>query len=150
MALNLLETRPIFYIDLEAKTPQVYEFLNSADLQACLDEDNLNHWRDLNSYDFKVFDNEAKAEAWLAEYKAASKKLMPLSKRPKDVPCMLLKRRYMIQTLMREKMQTYRHYRKPWDKGQLFCFQDQSYGLIVRLLSIKETSDGFRYDFELP
>jgi hypothetical protein len=121
------------------------------DLQACLDEDNLTHWKQLNSYDFKVFDDEAEAEAWLKEYISVLRGLSNAKIcKSRDLPAILYKRRYIAQTLMREKMQTFRHYAKPWKPGQCFNLHDQTYFLTVQLKRITETDQGFRYDFDLP
>jgi len=106
---------------------------------------------ELSDYDFKVFDTERKAKVWLGKYKKILNGL-DNSKICKDrnLPNLLYKRRYIVQTLMNEKLQTIRHYKKDWQKGQLFNLYDQSYFLTVRLKKIKQISDElFQYDFEL-
>lgn len=141
----------VYFIDLKAKHLEVCEFYDEADLEACLAYENVKSWRELDTYDFKVFDSELKADAWLEKYtktlKGLSNSKICLSRK---LPAMLYKRRYMIQSIMGEKLQTYRDYLKPWTHGQLFNLHDQVYFLTVRLLSINETDEGYCYRFKLP
>ena len=104
----------------------------------------------LGDHDRKIFNTSDEAIEYLDNYLYAwemlpSKKLKSNPKLPK----ILYKRRYMIQTMNGEKMQTYRHYDKGWKSGQLFQLHDQTNFLTVRLTSLEEVSSGrFCYKFK--
>jgi len=134
---------PMFYINLERK-PEVYEY-HPEDYA----EDLKEYGEKLDSYDWRVFDSEEKAGMWLQEYNAVLRGLDNARIcNSRSLPAMLYKRRYMVQTIMGLKNQTYRHYLKPWKPGQLFNLHDQTYFLTVKLLRIEKTPQGFRYDFQ--
>ena len=105
----------------------------------------------LVDYDFKVFRTEKEANLWLAKY---LKILRSLDNKQicksRELPAMLYKRRYMVQTLMGEKLQTYRSYSKPWKPGQYFNLHDQVFFLTVKLTSMKKISENsYLYKFKL-
>lgn len=133
-----------YCIDLDTSRPQILE----------LSKEELAY--DIEFYgglkrippDRRVFKTEDEAKIFLEDYSATMRRLKRL---PADngYPCMLYKRRYLTLSAMGLKLYTERDYLKPWKKGQLFNFHDQTYYLTVRLKKISKLKDGgFRYDFE--
>lgn len=107
---------------------------------------------ELTDYDRVVFDDENKADQFLSTYKQIYSSLNSLKLcTDKSLPNMLYKRRYLVQTLMGFKMQTYRSYKKDWKSGQLINLYDQTYFLTVRLtgLSFCHKKSAFKYEFVL-
>jgi hypothetical protein len=147
---NMRHQLEFFCIDLDSKCPEVLEYSG----QALLDD--LEHFGvqdalELDNYDRRVFRTPEEADAYLELYNRTLKSLNNTHIcKAKGIPAMLYKRRYIVQTLLGEKLQTYRHYKKPWTPGTLFNLHDQTFFLTVRLKSIEETPDGFKYSFELP
>jgi hypothetical protein len=140
-----------YYIDLTKSRPHVGKFTPQR-LANTLDSFGLKSVKELvGHYDRPVFETREEAELFLKFY---LKKLDGLENKKicksRELPCMLYKRRYMIQTLLGLKNQTYRDYEKPWKPGQLFNLHDQVFFLTVRLLSLTETDEGFKYSFDLP
>lgn len=121
-------------------------------LEQDLKRENLTNALDLTDYDRIVFDDEKKAEQFLSTYKETFLSLdnSKMCKR-RDIPTMLYKRRYLVQSLMGFKMQTYRNYKKKWKIGQLFNLYDQTYFLTVKLtdLFFCEKKRLYCYKFEL-
>ncbi|AFC22553.1 hypothetical protein phi1422_0033 [Bdellovibrio phage phi1422] len=141
----------VFYcIDLDSRRPEVLEYSGKA-----LNDDmaffKAKTVKDLDNFDRRVFACDDEADKFLENYSQVMNSL-DNKKICKDrtLPAMLYKRRYIVQTLMGEKFQTYRSYRKDWRPGQLFNLHDQTFFLTVRLKSITETEHGFCYKFELP
>lgn len=140
-----------FYIKLDTPNPSVKLYLPE-DIRADMRAEKVNLPLKLDDYDFKVFRTERAAKSWLKKYlrilKSLSNKRICKSR---DLPAMLYKRRYMVQTLMGEKMQTYRHYSKEWRPGQRFNLHDQVFFLTVQLTSVKKIGRGsYCYRFQLP
>lgn len=137
-----------YCIPISTGEPKIYLY-SSENIQDDLKENGLKKFSQLDDYDFKVFDTEKKARAWLKRYlkilRALSNKKICKSR---DLPAILYKRRYMVQTLMGEKSQTYRSYKKDWKPGQLFNLHDQVFFLTVRLKRIVKTTDGYKYEFD--
>lgn len=106
----------------------------------------------LTDYDRVVFDSESKADAFLSEYRRIYNSLNN-EKICKDrsLPAMLYKRRFIVQSLMGFKNQTYRTYKKDWNVGQLFNLHDQTYFLTVQLTNLKycEKKGAYKYEFVL-
>ena len=142
--------KDMFIIDLNKKDPKVDDYLID-DIQFDLDHFGYKEPMQLDSYDFKIFVTQKKAEEWLKIYK---KILTGLDNkdicRSRDLPAILLKRRYMVQALMGEKLQTYRKYSKDWKPGQLFNFHDQTFFLTVKLITLeKDGKNGYCYKYKL-
>lgn len=113
---------------------------------------NVKDAQELDTYDRRIFKTESQAETYLTKY-AKTLKSLDNDKicHSRDLPAMLYKRRYMIQTILGEKNKTVRSYCKNWKAGQLFNLHDQTFFLTVRLKRIFQLSDGdYQYDFELP
>ncbi len=142
-----------FCIDLDRKNPEVMIYPAEA-IQEDLDYFGGRDPLKLGDYDRKVFRTEKEACAWLRRYLKVLKSLNNKHIcKSRKLPAMLLKRRYLVQTIMGEKVQTYRKYRRDWPPGQFFNFHDETFFLTVRLkkISTKKDADGqYRYDFELP
>lgn len=143
--------KDLYCIVLETKEPKVTPYLKE-DVKADLKYFGLKNPKQLDDYDFKVFRTENEANAWLKKYlqilRSLSNKRICKSR---DLPAILYKRRYMVQTLMGEKMQTYRHYSKDWKRGQLFNLHDQVFFLTVRLTSLKKVGRAsYCYKFQIP
>jgi hypothetical protein len=142
----------MFYIvNLESKTPEVLEYTPK------IMNDDLHHFKlkdpmELNDYDWRVFKSEREADRFLKKYMATlnsldNKKIC----KSRDLPAMLYKRRYIVQTLMKEKLQTIRSYKKKWKAGDLFNLHDQSFFCTVELVSLTELGDNlYEYKFKLP
>lgn len=142
-----------FCIDLDKAAPEVMEF-SGVELENDLRAINSRNPMDLQDFDRRIFINDLEADAWLDEYLSLKDKLKNKTFRDSlkkgDYPCMLYKRRYLVLTLMGEKLYTIRHYKKNWQRGQLFNLYDQTIFLTVRLKSIKQLEGNeYRYDFEL-
>lgn len=140
-----------FYcIDLDSSRPEVLDF-SGDELQKDLDFFNVQNALELSDYDRKVFKTEAEADTYLSRYFFAKNSLdnNEICKSRK-LPAMLYKRRYIVQTLLGEKLQTFRHYKKNWKPGQLFNLHDQTYFLTVELISITKVRDNYCYKFKLP
>lgn len=140
-----------FYIKLDTSKPKI-RIYPAESIKLDMKSEGARSPLALNDYDFKVFRTEAEANRWLSKY---IKILRGLTNRKicksRDLPAMLYKRRYMVQTLMREKMQTYRSYLKiDWKPGQFINLHDQVFFLTVRLTSIKKVGrSSYRYKFDL-
>jgi len=140
-----------YVIDFDKRIPEILIY-DASTIKEDLIYFKAKNISELDSPDWKIFKTEREAENFLARYNAIK---LDNSKHciSRDLPCMLLKRKYMIQTLMNEKMTTCREYRKNWNAGQLFNFHDQVYFVTCRLISIKEKLDDegvyYEYSFEL-
>lgn len=139
-----------YYIKLNTPRP-VVRFYPVESIKADMKSEGVRSPLALDDYDFKVFRTEKEAKKWLEKY---VKILRSLSNKrickSRDFPAMLYKRRYMVQTLMGEKMQTYRDYPKPWKPGQYFNLHDQVFFLTVKLTSLKRLSrNSYCYRFKL-
>lgn len=146
-----------YLIFLDKKNPQIYNY-EPKDIQQDLKYFKLKDPIELSDYDMKVFRSEVAAEKWLNKFKkilkGLSNKKVCLSK---EIPTILYKRRYIVQTLMGEKLQTYR--RKPRvikmmskvKLGDMFNLNDQKYFLTVILTSVSKDKKGeYKYKFRLP
>lgn len=142
----------VYCIDLDTSRPAVLEF-SGDELQFDLDHFGVKDPLELNTPDRKVFRTECEAERYLERYNEA---LACLKRNYRgqtfEAPCMLYKRRYLVQTFLGEKMSTRRTYKKNWKIGQHFNLHDQVLFLTVRLKSIQELRDEdgiyYRYHFE--
>ena len=139
-----------FCIDLDVKVPEIMEFSGKA-LQEDLEFYNVSNALELSDFDRKIFTSEADAELFLKQYREAYTLLVQSYKvKNSKLPCLLYKRRYLVQSLMGAKPYTVRKYKKQWEPGQEFYLHDQVHFLPVRLTSITPVSNGeWRYDFDL-
>ena len=148
----------VFCVDLDESTLEVKEF-GGSELKEDLEFFGFKNPKDLNTFDRRIFNSVKSAQNYIAKFKETEWRMRHahLGNRAKlmgkSIPCMLYKRRYLVQTLMREKLHTIRSYRKPWENGQVFQLHDQTHFVLVKLKSISEINDGqgraYRYDFEL-
>lgn len=152
--MNSSKIKLYYYVELDrpADKLEIFEF-PPENLRILMKDAGVTRPLDLYDYDCPVFDSEKKAEKFLRDYK---KILNGLSNKQickgRDLPAILYKRRYMVQSLMRLKNQTYRSYEKSWTPGQLFNLHDQVFFLTVRLTSLtfdKKTKQ-YCYKFRLP
>jgi hypothetical protein len=138
-----------FCIDLD-NSLEILDF-SGEELEYDMRHYNASQPTDLSDYDRKVFNSEAEAEAYLERYTATLEGLSERARRDLRLPCMLLKRRYIVQVMLGEKHYTIRPYKKAWEPGQLFQFHDQINFLTVRLTSLTQTIDKeWKYTHELP
>lgn len=137
----------MFYqINLLEKHPEIKTY-DDETIRKDLKYFNFEKIEQLIDFDFKLFSSIQDASDWLNRYNRVD--LSAYCKR-KDVPHMLLKRRYMRQVIMREKLYTCRTYNKKWEFGQLFNFFDQTYFITCRLVSIIKRDDGYyQYNYSL-
>lgn len=148
-----MKTHQLYSIDLVKKMPEIREF-SGLELEMDMDFFGCPNPMDLNEtqaykYDRKLFRTEEDAESYLKKYVLILKNL-DNSKicKSRDLPTMLYKRRYLIQTILGEKNQTVRSYRKKWNNGELFNLYDQTYFLTVQLKQILEKNGEFIYEFK--
>lgn len=138
-----------FCIDLTASRPEIMEYdveIQKEDMAYL----GVSSFDDLSDEDRRAFRTIGEAESFLLDYELVKKTLdNRVICQDRNLPAMLLKRRSIILAILGLKKSTMRSYRKPWKAGQRFNFHDQTYFLTVRLKSISETNDGFRYDFEI-
>ena len=133
-----------------------------ADLEVCeydqdallsdMKEEGVDDALDLTDYDRIVFSSEIEAEFFIEKYKKTYSKLKQLTDSSSNgLPAILYKRRYLVQTIMGYKMQTYRNYKKEWAVGQIFVLHDQTYFLKVKLtdLSYCKKKRAYCYKFVL-
>jgi hypothetical protein len=141
----------MYVVNLESKNPEVLEY-TPIELQKDLEFFGYSDVMQLNDFDWRVFKTERQADNFLKKYQKTlnsldNKKIC----KSRDLPAMLYKRRYIVQTLMREKLQTVRHYKKDWKKGDLFNLHDQSFFVTVELVSLRKIGDSlYEYKFKLP
>lgn len=145
----MTKQKVFFCIDLGASKPEVME-LSGKPLEDELKLSGTSNPLNASDYDRKIFLREKTAERYLNRFLTARKKL----RRLKDGgwppgPSLIYKRHYLVQTTLGEKLQTYRSYRRDWKRGQVIKLYDQTYFVLVKLISITKTSDGYRYDFSL-
>lgn len=143
--------KDMFCIKVDMKTPKILPYPRHEIIDDLLFFDKKNV-KDLEDYDFKIFPTEITAEKWLTKYNTILEKLSNKQIcKSRDLPAMLYKRRFMVQSLMGEKSQTYRAYSKKWKPGQLFNLHDQVFFLTVQLVSLKEVDNNlFLYKFKIP
>lgn len=139
-----------YCIELDSTKPQVLEYpieLINEDLEHYGIKNPLH----LSDFDLKVFQSESDANEYLETYNKTKKSLknsdICVSR---DLPAILYKRRYIVQSVLGEKMYTERNYLKNWKVGQLVNLHDQVFFLTVKIKKITEVEKGiWRYDFEL-
>ncbi len=140
----------MYCIDLTAKNIEVLEYTSEI-LKEDMEFFSVKNAMDLNDYDYKVFKTEKEADDFLNKYLKTLKTLNNNKIcKSRALPCLLYKRRYIVQTLLGLKNQTFRHYQKKWKAGQLFNLHDQTYFLTVKLRKITKISkNNYKYDFKL-
>lgn len=141
------------FIDFNSSKLSIEQY-DSGALAEDIDHYGVNHAIDLDSPDWRVFHSFSAAKKFLDEYSRVLNELdnAKICAR-RDVPCLLYKRKYIVQSLMGVKLATYRRYRKDFKPGQLINLHDQTFFLTVRIVSVEEeVLDGetmFKYSFEL-
>lgn len=131
-----------FYVNLEAKTPRVFEVFKDFANEALSESKG-------RQFDFRLFETEIEAEKFIEKYNQALQSLKTLKNESPKVPCILYKRRYLVLSKMGLKNFTVRDYKKPWEPGQIFAFHDQTYFLKAKLIHLYKVEDGYRYDFQV-
>lgn len=147
---NNSDSQLFYFINLESSAPHIEE-ATIEEVSDTIVEHKVQHWKDLNDYDFKLFDNKKEAQEFFSQYMTALKSLD--NKRicnSRDLPCLLYKRRYIVQSLLGLKNQTYRHYLKDFKKGDLINLHDQTYFLTVQIESVTKEGKNYCYKFKLP
>lgn len=134
----------VFCIDLDSRKPEILAFGGAA-LKRDMDFFGVSSPLELETFDRRIFETENAAWKWLKKYRQVENSLKKFKKRAKGVPCLLYKRRYLIQTLMGEKSQTIRHYKKNWDVGQIFYLYDQTHFVPVKLLDLVYNKEERKY-----
>lgn len=140
-----------YIIDTTKSSPEIEEY-DDKTIKFDLDFFEYKTVSQLDDPDFRVFETLKKAEKFLSQFEKIKNNLdnskICLNRK---LPCILYKRRYIIQSLMKLKNCTYRHYKKPWNAGDLINLHDQTYFLTVKIKKITEINQkSYRYDFELP
>lgn len=142
----------VYCIDLDVARPEVMEF-SGDELELDLEFAGTRDPLSLADFDRKIFLNEESADYYLARYSVWMKDIKKYTyskeQRPR-VPCMLLKKHYLIQSILGDKTYTQRSYKKDWKSGQEFCFHDQTHFQHVLLDKLSQTEEGlWRYDYLL-
>lgn len=143
----------VWYIDLEDRDPVISKY-EERYLEMDLADAETKDPMDLDDPDWRVFTSIHAAGNFLHRYREIKERL-EANRIITDktfglrVPHMLCKRRYIVQTLMGVKNQTYRHYKKDWKPGQLINLHDQTHFLTVRIKSITKVGQEWKYEFEV-
>lgn len=142
--------RDLFVIDLEDKIPSI-QLYSVDDIEKDLKFFQCDKVSDLIDNDWKVFKTEKQAEKFLSLYETTLKSLDNAKIKKGKFPCILLKRRYIVTSLMKLKTSTYRNYlKKDWKVGDLINFNDQTFFLTVKLTNIEQVDENlWRYDYKL-
>lgn len=139
---------PVYAIDLDARRLEVGLF-EGHELELDMAFFNVSSPTQLETWDRRIFRTEEDADSFLTAYKDALKHLPRGNKRP-ELPCMLLKKRYLTLAVMGLKTYTTRSYKKDWKAGQVFQFHDQEHFLPVKLTDVIALTNGeFRYHYVL-
>lgn len=148
---NGVDMSGVFYIDFLDKNPIISEYEKKY-LNDDLTESKAVDPLELDEPDWRVFKNPKHAHEFLARYLHILNHDLDNEKIcvSRDLPCMLYKRRYIVQSMMGVKLNTFRSYEKLWKPGTLINLNDQTYFLTVEILKIRKvSSDEWRYDFRL-
>ncbi len=138
-----------FCIDLESKKPEVLEYSGEV-LEGDLKYFRVKSPLSISDYDWKVFRSEKEADKWLLQFNHALKRLKRLADgKWKPGPSLIYRRHYLAQTLMGEKLQTFRNYKKDWKAGTVLKLHDQTFYIMVHLKRVTKTSKGYKYSFSL-
>jgi hypothetical protein len=141
-----------FYIDLCAKNLEIQEY-EQRYLNADLIDNEVSDPLALSDFDWRVFVSLYDARYFLDKYNLVLETLDKnyRVKKHHDVPHLLYKRRYLVQTLMGVKNYTVRNYFKDWDKGQLVNLHDQTYFITVEITNVSHNCrEGLTtYEFKL-
>lgn len=145
----------IFYaIDLDTRRLAITEF-EGEELKKDMAFFKVQNALDLNTFDRKIFKHLKQAEIYLAKYEYALKNLnnklmrMDLNYHPDDkFPCVIYKRRYIVQSLLGEKTYTTRTWNLNIQVGELFNLFDQTYFLTVKMKKITKIDNYYKYEFE--
>lgn len=128
----------IYCVDIDTKSPEV-EVIFREDYLVQLREIDSKKLMDLETHDLRLFRSYIDAENFLKGFKKTLDSLKGLKLNAiKDIPKILLKRRYIATSLMGVKKLTTRHYNKNWKKGTIFQLFDQTYFLTAKLTKIEE------------
>ena len=146
-----MEKAACYVIDLDVTRPEL-SYLDEDGLNEDFTYFQTNSLDDLSDNDRKYFKTESEASTFLKTYLKTMDGLKnEIICKDKNLPNLLYKRRYIVLSLLGLKNQTYRHYLKPWKKGQLINLYDQTFFLTVEIVSITEIEDGnYEYKFKLP
>lgn len=140
-----------YVIDTTKKTLEVHEY-DKDTIDADMAFFGVKSVKDLDDPNWKVFNSYKKANKFLLDF---NKILTNLDNKKickdRSLNCLLYKRRFIVQTLMKQKNCTVRHYFKDFKKDQLINLHDQTYFLTVKIKSVVKLPSGhYQYNFELP
>lgn len=141
-----------FIIDLDETHPEI-KYIDKEGLELDFKAYKTRSLEKLSDNDRKYFSTFEAAETFLKKYLSILNNLHKLKIcNSRDLPAILYKRRYIVQSLLGLKNQTYRDYKKDWKPGQLVNLHDQTNFLTVRIKKIAfcEERQSWKYDFELP
>lgn len=139
----------VFCIDLD-KSTEILEF-HPSEYNKDLESFKKNSVYELQDYNRRIFRTESEASKFRLEYLTALRALdNSRICKSRDLPCMLYKRRFIVLSLLGLKNQTFRHYKRNFERGTLFNLHDQTYFLTVRLDELIEHKKNlFEYRFSL-
>jgi len=145
-----MDDKTCYCIELN-KTKLEISILEGHALGTYLEAGKVKNCLELNNNDFKVFLKYEEAEDYFKKFKKIldSIKEKNLVKK-ENLPCMAIKRHYIVQAILNEKMNTKRTYLKAWNIGQEIYIEDQKNFLKVRINNIIQVNKSlYQYDFEL-
>lgn len=150
--------KEIYALDLRVKHPKILIF-DQDDISELMQRNNVNDVLELSNYDVRLFKHWHEANDFLNRYVKAEQDLckFKIKKSAKNnMPKILYKKRYMIQTMIGEKNQTVRDSKrvkkmlenlKPKDCFQLY---DQTHAITVMLTKTKKLDETrVQYDFRI-
>lgn len=146
-----------YAIDLNEKNIQIKLF-SGIELEKDLKHFKVRDPRKLSDYDRKVFLNLKEAEKYLKIYMKTLKGLSNSKICKKTgIPAILYKRRYIVQSLLGEKNQTFRDSPRVIKMmnqikvGDMFNLYDQTFRLTVVLTKVTQVDERtYKYNFRLP
>lgn len=142
-----------YCVDLAAKKP-IVESLHFDEWEETLRSEGLESFKDLETHDFKVFDDLIKAQHFLYNYLDTLEELEELTHEKRLSKKLLLKRRWLVTSIMGVKNYTMRTHNRPnIKKGDVIQFYDQTYFLNALITNIEtEIINGKKYtrfDYEI-
>ena len=130
-----------YHIDLTARKPTISEYFGET-LKNDLKRENLKNPLDLSCHEFKVFKDLDSAVNYYNLYYDTLENLdnSKICKNRK-LNSLRLKRFYIVQVFLKEKIYSYQAKNKNWKKGDLFNFHDQTFFITCELISITKTEN---------
>lgn len=144
-----------YCIDIDDKKLEIKEF-SGKELQDDYKTYNTLDFKDLVDHDRHLFEKITEAEIFLTTYnikKAALETIPTYRKKLKNIPKLMIYRRYLVTSLMGIKTYTTRSFNKPWMRGQIIQLCDRTYYVNVTITGIEKIIINkivmYKYSYEL-